>query len=441
VDAPEPDPPSADPAPIRHASPLKNPWWIPPFLGGVPPVEPRLVRLLGLVTLGIFFEQYDLSLLSAAIKQITADLEIGVGESGYYLSAIRFGGFLTFAIVPFADRLGRRRIFLVSLVGMSIGTLGSGLSPNALTFVLFQVIARAFMLAAIMVAVVILIEEYPPAHRGWAIGVLGAVGGFGFGLGAVIFSLIDVLPYGWRAMYALGVVPLLLLPLFRRELVETARFERQQRAGAGEDVGQFASVLALARDQPRRALALGAATFFAGMGSIAVFQYASLLVQNAHGWAPWQYSTMIIAGGGVGMFGNLVAGRLGDRLGRRRVGLIAYGFFPLFAILFYLGPSGLLWLAFAGFVFCNSAGEVVTRAFAGELFATSQRGAATGWISFTTTLGWTMGLFVIGLGTSVDDDLAAGVGWLALVVAFAGGFLLMLPETRRRQLEEISGDA
>ena len=46
--------------PIRHASPFKNPWWIPPFLGGVPPIEPHRMRLLGMVTLGMFFEQYDL---------------------------------------------------------------------------------------------------------------------------------------------------------------------------------------------------------------------------------------------------------------------------------------------------------------------------------------------------------------------------------------------
>ena len=180
------------------------------------------------MTLGVAFEQYDLSLLSAAIKHITEDLDIGVSQSGYYLGAIRLGGLLTFAIVPFADRLGRRRIFLVSLVGMSVGTLGSGLSPNAETFVACQMFARAFMLAALSMAIVILIEEYPPAHRGWAIGVMGAVGGFGFGLGAGVFALIDVLPYGWRSMYALGILPVLLLPFFRRELVETARFEEHR---------------------------------------------------------------------------------------------------------------------------------------------------------------------------------------------------------------------
>ena len=54
--------------------PNDNPWWIPPFLGGVPDVEPRLVSLLGLVSLALFFEQYDNSMLTSALKFIADDL-------------------------------------------------------------------------------------------------------------------------------------------------------------------------------------------------------------------------------------------------------------------------------------------------------------------------------------------------------------------------------
>jgi MFS transporter, putative metabolite:H+ symporter len=422
-----------------------NPWWIPPFLGGVPPLPPRLIRLLGLVSLGMAFEQYDLSLLSSAIRHINEDLSIGLGDSGYYLSAIRMGGLLTFAIVPFADRVGRRRIFLAALVGMSVGTLASGLSQTALQFTLAQFVTRAFLNASVAVAIVILTEEFPAAYRGWAIGVMGAVGGMGFGVGAILFSAIDWLPYGWRALYAVGFLPMLLLPWLRRDLVETARFEqhRKQRSDGADGFASsasFGSVWALARRQPRRALVLGAVGGLSSLGGIAVFQYASIFVQTVHGWEPWRYAVMIIGGGAIGIIGNVVSGRLGDRLGRRRVGLVAYAGFPLFALLFYGGPEPLLWLAFAGIVFCNSAGEVVTRAFAGELFETGQRGAATGWLMFVNTLGWAVGLFVVGLGTVEMSDLVTTLSLLALCVAMAGACLLAFPETGRRELEEISRD-
>lgn len=427
-------------APIEHASPFRNPWWIPPFLGGVPPIEPQLLRLLGMVTLGMLFEQYDLSLLSAAIKHINEGLHIDLSESGFYLGAIRLGGLLTFAILPFADRLGRRRLFLASLVGMSVGTLASGFAQSALQFVVAQVVARAFMLSAVAVSIVIVIEEFPAAHRGWGIGVMAAVGGMGFGLGAMLFAAIDVLPYGWRALYVFGITPVLLLPFFRRELAETARFQAHREA-RGADESEFAlwgPVVALLKRQPRRALALGLTGLLSAFGAIAVFQYASLFVQDVHGFEPWQYSTMIMVGGGVGIIGNVVAGRLGDRVGRRRIGLLAYALFPLSALLFYYGPSFALWIAFAGIVFFNSAGEVITRALAGELFETGHRSTSSGWLMLVQALGWSMGLFVVGFGTADIGDLVGVITALALAVGAGGLCLLLLPETRRRELEEIS---
>ena len=44
-------------------------------------------------------------------------------DSPFYLSAIRLGGIGAFFLLPFADRLGRRRIFMASFIGMSLATL------------------------------------------------------------------------------------------------------------------------------------------------------------------------------------------------------------------------------------------------------------------------------------------------------------------------------
>lgn len=424
-------------APRGHASPLRNPWWIPPFLGGVPEISPAQLRLLGLVTLGVFFEQYDLSLISSAVRHISQDLEIGVSESGFYLSTIRLGGLLTFAVVPFADRVGRRRIFLLSLALMSIGTLASGLSQTAFQFTIAQMLARAFMHASVAVAVVMLAEEFPAAHRGWAIGVMGAVGASGFGLGAAVFAAIDVLPYGWRALYAIGIFPVLLLPALRRDLVETERFQAHQLASGKSSAG-LGSVVGLAREYPRRALVLGASGLLSAAGVIAIFQYASWFVREVHGFEPWQYSTMVMLGGGVGIVGNVVAGRLADRYGRRRVGMTAFALFPLCAVAFFYGPSVSLWLGFAGVVFLSSSGEVMLRALSSELFPTSQRAAASSWLIVVQTLGWTLGLAVVGLRTEQIADLALTAALLSLATVGAAACLLVLPETRGRELEEIA---
>ena len=103
----------------------RNPWWIPPILGGVPAVEPRLVSLLGLVALALFFEQYDNSMLTSALKYIAADLDMPEERLGSFLALVKLGAVPAFLIVPFADRIGRRRVFLVGVLLFSLGTLAT----------------------------------------------------------------------------------------------------------------------------------------------------------------------------------------------------------------------------------------------------------------------------------------------------------------------------
>lgn len=56
-----------------YRSVRQNPWWIPPFLGGVPEgIGPAHLRVLGFVTLAMFFENYDLGMLGNALPQIAA---------------------------------------------------------------------------------------------------------------------------------------------------------------------------------------------------------------------------------------------------------------------------------------------------------------------------------------------------------------------------------
>jgi len=409
----------------------------------VPDVEDRHLRVLGLVSLGLFFESYDLSLLSNALKHISQGLAIGEREVAFYLAAVRMGGLVAFLLLPLADHLGRRRIFLVSLVGMSAFTLASAFARSPLEFVGAQMAGRVFLATLSAVGVVMLAEELPAQHRGWGIGMLGALSSVGHGAGAALFALVDALPGGWRSLYVVGALPLLFLPFFRRTIQETARFT-EHRAARAPDLDDpralLRSVTRLARANRRRAALVGAAGLLQALGTIAVFQFAPLFVQTAHGWAPWQVTAMVVGAGALGIIGNVVAGRLGDRVGRRTVGAVALLLFPLAAILFYGGPGWALPLCFVAIVFSSSAGDVIVRAFSTELFPTSQRGASAAWLTLLYTVGWVLGLLLVGAGTWTDVPLPRMVSLVALGVAGAGLLLLLLPETRSRELEELSAE-
>jgi MFS family permease len=431
-------------APAAPVAP--TPWWLVPFLGRSARLEPAALRVLGLVAIGMFFENYDIGLVNAALPQIAADLGIATGDTGYTLSAIRLGGLGTFLIVPFADRVGRRRVFLAALVGMSVGTLATGLAQTAFQFAAAQIVTRAFLLTASALALVILVEEFPAEHRGAGIGLLSVLGGLGFGLGAGLYAAVDLLPFGWRALYAMGVLPVLLIPFMRRSLHETTRFENHRRTRDPSQQadglrGWIEPVLRLARAKPGRTLAVGAAGMLGAMGSIAFFQYTSYFVQGVHGWQPGHYTLLVFGGGLIGLGGNILGGRGSDHLGRRRVGAACLFLAPLFVAAFYHGPEATLALAWGLAVLCHSAGEVIVRALATELFPTSHRGAASGWLIAVQTLGWTIGLFLVGFVTDSMEDLARIVTILALASVGAALCISLLPETGRRELEAITDEA
>jgi MFS family permease len=223
--------------------------------------------MLGVIALAFLFESYDQAMLTAALKQIAESFAVQESDLGGLLGWVYLGAVPAFFLVPFADRLGRRRVFLGSLVGLSAATFATAFAPGVSSFVALQMLSRTFMVTCSATAFVIIAEEFPAAHRGWGIGILGALGALGYGLGLLLFAAIEVLPHGWRAMYVVGIVPVLLLPHFRRRVPETGRFDRQRRAGGWADGGWWQGwwrpLWSLARRHPGRTLAV------AGIGSLA----------------------------------------------------------------------------------------------------------------------------------------------------------------------------
>ncbi len=428
------------------AAQWRNPWWIPPFLGRVPAeLEERHLKLLGAVALALLFEEYDLAMLTAALKYIATELGMAENQFGSYLGLVRLGALPAFFLIPFADRIGRRRVFIFSVAATGVVTFATAFSQTTIQFAMLQALTRTFFVTGSAVAFVIVTEEFPALHRGWGIGMLGALGAVGHGLGALLFSQIEWLPHGWRALYAFGLLPVLLIPFFLRRIPETERFVRHQADSATTADRAVSDAFAwlqplkhLAVTYPARALGVALTGLLPGFGTVAAFQFTGYFTQTMHGWSPPQYSAMIIVGGAIGIVGNIVAGRLGDRIGRRYVGFVLLALFPAFVALFYLGPAPLVPFAWVAFVFCRFGGSVILRALSTELFPTAHRGAASGMFSVLETVGAAGGIFLLGAATAGLGYHPTAVVSNSLVVLLGGVVLLFFPETRRRELEEIA---
>jgi MFS family permease len=406
-------------------------------------VDSKSRTTLVFVALALLFEEYDTAMLFSALKQIAEDLRMETEDFGLYTALIRLGGLPAFLVVPIADRLGRRPVFITATVLLGVLTVATAFVQTPEQFTVLQGLARLFVVTSTAIAFVIVTEELPAQHRGWGVGMLAAIGSLGHGLSAILFSQIDRLPYGWRALYVVGVVPVLCLPLLLRFVPETQRFLAQQAQRGVHTGNVFVSGIAPMRElfalQPGRASALGLCGILVAAGTLPTIQFSGYYTQTKLGWSPGEYSTMMIVAGGLGIAGNVIAGRLGDRYGRRIVGALFMAAFPATSYFFFHGNSTVVVISWVPLVFSLMGARVILRAFSSELFGTAQRGAASGVFSVAEMVGAITGLLLVhAYGTPSIEEMGQVLPAVALLNVGCALIVLQFPETRQRELEDVS---
>lgn len=410
------------------------------FLGEPPALTRRQWKVLGLVSAASFFDQYDVGLFSLALKQIQADLAIADEMLGFFSSVVAFGALPAVLLTWAADRVGRRRMLMVTILAYTLLTGATAFAPTAESFVTFQFLSRIFITAEYALAVVVLSEELDDDARGWGIGALAALSACGHGLAYGLFAFVDVLPLGWRALYLVGLAPLLMIAWFRRDMTETPYYERLAASRAGsEDGGVLAPVVSLIRQYPGRFAAVGSIYLLLGLSERAAFFFAPKYFQDVHGLSPAMVGAMGFFGGALGIFANTLAGRWSDRFGRKPTALVFLLAMPIAVIALYNTWSALLPFLWMVTLFLAMGSGVLLSMYGVELFPTSYRSTASGARSALSTIG-----AVIGLSLESALYVAFGSHWTAITalasLALLGPLIVLFffPETRGRSLDEIS---
>ncbi|HVA69241.1 MAG TPA: MFS transporter [Candidatus Binataceae bacterium] len=406
------------------------------ILGRTPEFTARQWRVFLIGATAGFFDNYDTALLSLALRQIQASLKIAEARLGAILSLIRLGYILSFMLTPIADVFGRRRLLLYTIVGYTLFTALSAIAPGERSFVIFQIGARAFAGAEATIALVILAEEVDAGVRGWAIGLLTALSLTGYGLAALAFGAIRIIPYGWRGLYSLALIPLAVIIPLRRTLPESRRFEREsatERAGLMRPLGE------LARVYPRRLGMMLAVQVLRNLGSASAGAFFPKYLQEVHRWTPAGVSKLFVLGGGIGILGSVIAGRLSDRYGRRTTGAIFMLMAPLLTLWIYSAAGASVVPAWILELFFDSASWAIVNSYSAELFPTSYRSTAASAASIAGTTGGALGLFMESVlyrwtGSPWSAIRILTLLWLgAPIVLFA-----FFPETASAELETIS---
>lgn len=192
------------------------------------PMTSRHRRIARVVAAGTFFDAFDSLVLGIALTVIARSLGQGFLGTGVLISAGYLGQAIgALALGSVSDRLGRRRTFLAAIAVFSILSVACALAWNLEALTVARLLQGIGLGAEVPIAATLISEYAPALRRGRAVMLYQAI--FAWGVfaaplvGLVVFALVDP-STGWRVLFALGVLPILLVLLGRRALPESVRW-------------------------------------------------------------------------------------------------------------------------------------------------------------------------------------------------------------------------
>jgi putative MFS transporter len=182
-------------------------------------------KLLGIAGLGWMFDAMDVGILSFIIAALQKEWNLTTSEMGWIGSVNSIGmavGALVFGLM--ADRVGRKHVFIITLLLFSVG---SGLSAFTTSLALFLIL-RFFIgmgLGGELPVASTLVSESVPAHeRGKVVVLLESFWAGGWLIAALI-SYFVIPSYGWQAALLLSALPAFYALYLRLKLPDSPRFQ------------------------------------------------------------------------------------------------------------------------------------------------------------------------------------------------------------------------
>jgi EmrB/QacA subfamily drug resistance transporter len=180
------------------------------------------MKWFGLALLGAvqFMVVLDIAIVNVALPSIQTDLEFSQANLQWVISAyaLVFGGFLLLG-GRVADIVGRRRVFMIGLIAFTIGSLLCGLAWSEGSLIAARAVQGLGAATISPAALAILMTTFAEGReRNIALGVWGAVGGFGAAAGVLLGGVLtDALSWEWIffvnipvGLIAFGLAPMLL---------------------------------------------------------------------------------------------------------------------------------------------------------------------------------------------------------------------------------------
>jgi MFS transporter, AAHS family, benzoate transport protein len=382
--------------------------------------------------LGLLADGYDLYVYGATLPGLIgpSPFQITPADAGAVGSLALVGMLLGSLVVgTLTDRLGRRRIFVAALALFSLAMLACALAPSWELFALFRFVA-CFGVGGLLPTAVALTNEF--AAPGKKSLILGAVL-TGPAVGTVLASLTSMAlleSHGFRPVYAVGAVGLLLVPFAWYRLPESPSFLRAKRDNA--EAQRIESVYGMpgAVDTPLKDALQTSPTralFSPGFTrpTLMLWGVTLLSLLTIFGVSTWLPQIMRTAGFGVGssvsfllaysigaVVGTVLASAASQKLGPRP--LVITGFATAAAALLLMSlnpPAALMTVLAAAAGFGGLGTQNMINDYIAQFYPAHMRATGLGWALAVGRIGAiagpTYGAVLIGLGGGVPVAAAA----------------------------------
>ena len=395
-------------------------WWAPPDR-----LDARAATVLGLLAAASLIYGYVNTLFTQTITFAADEFGSSDTAQGVAGAVVRCGIVFAVALVFLADRKGRRKMLLVAAVLAPVLCGLGALAPSLVWLTVTQTLGRPVGIALLLLIGIVAAEEMPRSSRAYAVSVVALAGGLGAGLCLMALPLADLGVRGWRLVYIVPLVFLVIAWDLHRRLPETRRF-----------VAPHVTAPALQR---RRFALLAASGLLTNLLVAPASFFNNRYLKDVRGYSASQISLFNLVTNTPGGIGVVAGGKLADVHGRRIVGAVALLGGSVFTVVQFSVGGWPMWTASTVGAVVGGAGIPALGVYGAELFPTGNRGRAAGLISVLSLVGSSIGLLAAGWALDQAFGYGAVMGVLAVGPLLVAALVVVFyPETAHHELEELN---
>jgi len=262
-------------------------------------------------------DAFDFFILVFVLSDIAANFHVSITDVSLAIMltlAVRPVGALLFGRL--AEKYGRRPILMLNIIAFTIFELLSAWSPTLIWFLVFRVIYGVAMGGVWGVASSLAMETIPDRSRGLMSGVFQAGYPCGYLLASIVFGLCYGL-VGWRGMFLIGAVPVLLLPFIYFKVPESPVWL------AARERKETVALLPVLKSHWKLCVYLVLLMACFNFFSHGTQDLYPTYLKVQHGFDPHTVSIIAIFYNIAAILGGIFFGSLSEKIGRKKAIMIA----------------------------------------------------------------------------------------------------------------------